>query len=141
MSGRNDADPEAQAAEARLWFAKAEEDLRTAELCLGDAPPLVDQAAFHAQQAAEKPVKGLLIAASRKPPKSHDMAPIVQTAIAAFPSLATDLAGLKLLTPWYVATRYPDIELGGQPLIHEVRDALVALRRLQREAFALTRGR
>ncbi|HXJ91993.1 MAG TPA: HEPN domain-containing protein [Terriglobia bacterium] len=44
---------------ARGWFLKAESDLRTAERMIeGDGP--YDTACFHAQQAVEKYLKGLL---------------------------------------------------------------------------------
>ena len=47
-------------AETKAWFKKASHDIRVAELALGDAPAMTDQSVFHAQQAAEKAMKGLL---------------------------------------------------------------------------------
>lgn len=60
-------DRAAQWAEAGRWLAKADEDIAVAELALDHAPPLVDPAAFHCQQAAEKILKALLVAAAATP--------------------------------------------------------------------------
>ena len=49
--------------EALRWVVKASQDRRSAVLMLGDAPPLLDPAAYHCQQAAEKLLKALLAAA------------------------------------------------------------------------------
>lgn len=46
--------------ETRAWFKKAAHDIRMAELALRDAPAMTDQAVYHAQQSAEKAMKGLL---------------------------------------------------------------------------------
>ena len=46
--------------EALAWLAKAAQDLRAADVDLAAEPPLVEDAAFHAQQAAEKSLKALL---------------------------------------------------------------------------------
>ncbi|MBU2601027.1 MAG: HEPN domain-containing protein [Actinobacteria bacterium] len=44
----------ARAGEAYAWLAKAAQDLRAADVDLAAVPPLAEDAAFHAQQAAEK---------------------------------------------------------------------------------------
>jgi HEPN domain-containing protein len=46
--------------ETRAWFKKAAHDIRVAELALHDDPAMTDQVVYHAQQAAEKAMKGLL---------------------------------------------------------------------------------
>ncbi|MDH5429312.1 MAG: HEPN domain-containing protein [Nitrospirota bacterium] len=40
--------------EARAWFQKAANDLRGADIDLAATPPLIEDALFHCQQAAEK---------------------------------------------------------------------------------------
>ena len=50
----------ARIAETRAWFQKAGEDLRAAEFERSARPPLSADIAFHAQQAAEKAMKGFL---------------------------------------------------------------------------------
>ena len=72
MSGP-DAQTLRQWAEAGQWFAKADEDICVAEMALGREPPLIDPAAFHCQQAGEKIIKGLLVAAAIKAPRIHDL--------------------------------------------------------------------
>jgi len=42
------------------WLERANDDVRMAELALGDTPPVCWGAAFHARRAAEKPLKALL---------------------------------------------------------------------------------
>ena len=49
-----------RALETRAWLERASEDLRAAELDLGAAPPLEEDALFHCQQAAEKSFKAFL---------------------------------------------------------------------------------
>jgi HEPN domain-containing protein len=56
--------------EARRWFAIADRDMATAFHCIGAIPPLVESAAYSCQQAAEKLMKGLLVAAALPIPKN-----------------------------------------------------------------------
>ena len=53
--------PSEKASETQAWFQKASQDLRAGTLVLGAEPPIVDDALFHAQQAAEKAIKGFLV--------------------------------------------------------------------------------
>ena len=57
----------------RAWLARANDDLRGAEIDLAAAPPLLGDAAFHCQQAAEKALKGLLTWHDREFRKTHDL--------------------------------------------------------------------
>ena len=66
-------DPAKQRAEARLWLAKADEDLGAVRLCLDGRPPFLGVAAYHCQQAAEKLVKAVMVSADMHPPKSLDI--------------------------------------------------------------------
>jgi HEPN domain-containing protein len=52
-------------AETHDWLTKASEDLKAAELLLVEGSLLPSQAAFHAQQAAEKAQKAFLICTSK----------------------------------------------------------------------------
>ena len=51
----NDESPE------RDWFEKADQDLEMARRALGPEQPLPEMACYHAQQCAEKYLKGYLI--------------------------------------------------------------------------------
>ncbi len=44
----------------RQWIMRADDDLRLAEFIMSDSEPVYWGAAFHAQQCAEKALKGLL---------------------------------------------------------------------------------
>ena len=48
----------------RDWFEKADQDLELARRALGPGKPLPGMACYHAQQCAEKYLKGYLIAHS-----------------------------------------------------------------------------
>lgn len=45
----------------RSWLVKAKRDLLSAEQLAGADFPLLDTAAYHCQQAAEKAIKGFLL--------------------------------------------------------------------------------
>ena len=85
--------------------------MAVAELALGRYPPLTEPAAFHCQQAAEKILKALLVAAGVTPARSHDMERLVQVAGPLYPALNNEMQAFARLTEWLTATRYPD--LGG----------------------------
>ena len=70
MSGRAPPDP-FQWEEARLWLAKAAEDLAVAHLPIREE--FVFPASFHAQQALEKLLKALLVAAAQDIRRTHDI--------------------------------------------------------------------
>ncbi len=124
-------------AEAHRWFAKAVEDRRSATLMLADDPPLLDPAAYHCQQASEKLLKGLLVAAGMTAPKTHDLRRLEALVSPLHPSLASEIAAVANLTSWGTATRYPDLEpdLGVMP--QDIRDALAHLERLYAAILAL----
>lgn len=59
--------------EVEAWWRRAEDDLRIARAILDEPDPVAHGAAFHAQQAAEKALKTLLIDEGRKPPRTHNL--------------------------------------------------------------------
>jgi HEPN domain-containing protein len=50
-----------RAEEAGAWLEKAEIDLRAAGVLAGSSDPILEAAAFHCQQAAEKALKAFLV--------------------------------------------------------------------------------
>ncbi len=89
---------------ARGWFLKAESDLNTARhMAESDGP--YDTACFHAQQAAEKYLKGLLALQGEPFPRTHNLEELqhLGEALPAWP-----LAGLDLtqLSSYAVEVRY-----------------------------------
>ena len=126
MSGTDPA-RDVQWTEARRWFAKATEDRRSAVLMLADDPPLLDPVAYHCQQASEKLLKGLLVAAGTTVSKTHDLRRLATMAAPLYPSLAVEIEAVADLTPWGTATRYPDLEADLGVMPQDIRDALADL--------------
>jgi HEPN domain-containing protein len=74
--------------DARAWLAKAELDLRAADLELGTpAAGLWGDVAFHAQQAAEKALKAFLALHDEPFRKTHSIEQIGRTCTAIDPGL------------------------------------------------------
>lgn len=116
-----------QWAEAHRWITKATEDRRSAVLLLADDPPLLDPAAYHCQQAAEKLLKALLAAAGVTIPKTHDLQRLAALVIPLYPGIVAAIEVVSELTPWGTATRYPDLEADIGVLPEDIRHALKSL--------------
>lgn len=129
----------AQWAEARRWFAHVDEDLKTAELCLTGDPPVLGSGAYHCQQAAEKLIKGLLVAAARPFPKIHDLKDLTNRAAPDYPPLVEEMMALRELTVWGYAYRYPfeEEEAAEPPAAAHIRTAVERLRGLLATARSL----
>jgi len=95
-------------AESELWLRFAQEDLRMAELALPDG--IYNQVCFHAQQCAEKAIKGLLAFQGVAPPRTHRIADLLSL-------VKNDLfdVEVQLLDRFYIPTRYPDALPGMLP--------------------------
>lgn len=97
----------AMVSEARAWLEKAAQDLRAADVDLAASPPLVEDAAFHAQQAAEKALKGLLAACDRPIRKTHDLVGLGAECVEVDSSLEPLLRRAGELTEFAWRYRYP----------------------------------
>ena len=89
------------------WFAKADEDLEMARRALGPDRPLPTMACFHAQQCAEKHLKGYQVAHDVPFRRVHDLDYLIQlcTALnAAFENLAP---AAEILNAYISTSRYP----------------------------------
>src|SRR5215813_2214547 len=106
--------------EAAGWLAIAREDVRVAQACLGLDPPARGVAAYHCQQAAEKLVKGLLVAASVPFRKTHDMDELADLAISSYTECLDMLDAVRMVTVWGIAYRYPETEDILEPVPDEV---------------------
>lgn len=106
-------------------------------MCVDAASPLLGPGAYHCQQAAEKLIKGLLIAAARPVPKIHDLKDLANRAAPHYPDLADAMMGVRDLTVWGVAYRYPaEEELAAEPPTAErIRAAIAQIHAL----FAVAR--
>jgi HEPN domain-containing protein len=112
MSG---ADEETKREEVEAWLRLAENDRRTAEICIVAEPPLVGIAAFHCQQAAEKLLKGFLVQAGVVFGKTHDLKRLSETVASAFPDLRDLVDATREWSVWSVAYRYPAGESLAEP--------------------------
>jgi len=89
------------------WLAKAETDLLVCERLLAQGAEFSEVVAFHAQQAAEKSLKALLVARQVEFPKTHDIERLLELVGLSDGSLAAALGEAAELTPFGVEYRYP----------------------------------
>lgn len=109
--------------ETERWLDRAAADLKTATNLL----EMEDQlpATFHAQQAAEKALKALLIETEDRFPKIHNL-----VTLAARAKAPEDVAArCRRINPAYVVFRYPDAEQGttneeAVALVNDAREVL-----------------
>lgn len=85
-------------AETRAWFQKAAEDLCAARYEMQADPPFLSDIVFHAQQAAEKSLKGFLAWHGRPLRKTHDLVDLGRSCAAIEPSLADAMRRVGPLT-------------------------------------------
>lgn len=99
--------PSDRAGSAKEWLRYAKGDLHVAELILRDEESLPSLAAFHAQQAAEKALKAILILRDVDFPRTHDLVALAGLLPHAERVLSVSDAELEELTTWAVEARYP----------------------------------
>ena len=119
----------ARVEDTRAWLRKAELDLRAAESLLGSRPPILGNAVFHCQQAAEKALKGFLAWYDEPFRKTHNLEEIGRKAAAREPSLQRFVDRAGVLTEYAWKFRYPGEP--DEPPRREAEDALA----LAREVF------
>lgn len=120
---------------ARQWLAKSRRDLIMAERATAGEQPLLDMAAFHWQQAAEKALKGYLTWRNLPFRRTHDLVELLKQCEATDDGFAQLRMAADHLSPYAVAFRYP-----GAKAEPTAADAVHA-QRLARETvdFVLTR--
>lgn len=94
---------------ARAWVEKAENDLLCIENNLVAERVPWDAVVFHAQQAAEKLLKALLVSAGRAVPRTHDLVALLSFVLEAGFPLAESRPEIGLLSRFGAAVRYPDL--------------------------------
>jgi HEPN domain-containing protein len=99
----------AQWREALRWFAVAAKDLHVARSVIDDAI-VREMVAFHVQQATEKVLKGLLVAAAADIRRIHDVEELAALAHQLWPDAIAVPFLLARTSAWYVATRYPGVD-------------------------------
>lgn len=102
----DEANDDALQALAEQWLAKAADDLEMADLLLAAPTAAKWGACFHAQQAAEKALKAILVIQDKDVPYTHSLTLLRQTL--GDVGKQFDEKVLEELEPWAVAGRYPE---------------------------------
>jgi HEPN domain-containing protein len=98
------------------YIRKAERDYVAAVRMAGEGPEFADIVCFHAEQCAEKSLKGLILALGQVPSRTHDLT-VLHKALAEIDESSVPLQEFCLaLTDYAVAPRYP----GWEDLVGEV---------------------
>ena len=116
--------------EARRLLAKAGEDEYVLDRLLENAAAPEAMVGFHAQQAAEKLLKAALFLAGAVPPRTHNLAQLMDLASSSGLQLPAHCEALHWLTPYAVLYRYEgEAEADEERLARqEVRENLRRLR-------------
>lgn len=89
------------------WIDKADDDLEVARRALGPPNPLPWVACFHAQQCAEKFLKGFLVSQYLEFLRVHDLVYLVQRCNEVEPSFDQLMTTARILMRYSAAIRYP----------------------------------
>jgi len=116
------------------WLARAEQDLRASRVILDAALEDFENVGFHAQQAAEKFLKALLVRHQVEVPKTHNIAHLRGLVAQVDGTLADRLGPADALTPFGVEYRYPgdlppvsrEQGMSAIRLAEQVRDGVLA---------------
>ncbi|MBI5632261.1 MAG: HEPN domain-containing protein [Nitrospirae bacterium] len=92
----------------RSWFRKAENDFINAEHTMTMEKPPCDTVCFHAEQCAEKYLKGLLTYHQIEFPKTHSIETIAGLCKQVIPTIESELEDIEILSSYGVEVRYPD---------------------------------
>ena len=97
--------------DAAEWLLHAESDLTYARLGQTQPAVLRNQVAFHAEQAAEKALKAVLVHAAVEFPRTHDLQSLLTLLRDSGISVQPEVEQAGVLTRFAVEARYPgDIE-------------------------------
>lgn len=107
----------------RDWFEKADQDLEMARRALEPGQPLPEMACYHAQQCAEKYLKGYLIAHSVSFRFVHDLIYLTQLCMAHDPTFEKLMPAIEILDEYGATTRYP-MEGSVEPDIEAAKEAI-----------------
>lgn len=91
----------------RQWIMRADDDLRLADIIMSDSEPVYWAAAFHAQQCAEKILKGLLTFHDVRAGKTHDIDNLLKISVSVLDGLEQFKDRAGVLTTYAVDSRYP----------------------------------
>lgn len=104
----------------REWLNRARSDLSLARAVVPDV--LLDDFCFHAQQAAEKAIKAVLISRNVEFPYVHDLAQLLELVEESGATVPANVRAATALTRFAILTRYPG--LSPAPTEGEYRKAI-----------------
>jgi HEPN domain-containing protein len=119
----------------RHWVEKAANDLLNINNNLAAVEIPWDTLCFHAQQAAEKMLKALLVARGEICPRTHDLSALLGRCQAAAYAVDALEESCRLLQPYAVLTRYPGSPF--EPDEQEGRSAAAAARQVYEAVFQI----
>jgi HEPN domain-containing protein len=105
------------------WFRKGERDLRAAELAVAAADPMPDIACYHAQQCAEKHLKGYLVACRVPFRYVHELAYLAGLCAERDASFGAIMDAAATLQDYATDVRYPE-EDGTEPTTEDGGEAI-----------------
>jgi HEPN domain-containing protein len=100
---------------AEQLVAKADQDLFVMDKLLTDPKSPQETIGFHAQQAAEKPLKAVLAAHAMEYPRTHRLAELLDALSDAGAAPPPAFEQLRFLTPYAVAFRYEIVSSCQEP--------------------------
>ena len=95
--------------ETKEWLTISKTDLAVSR-SLAVTQEFAAQAVFHAQQSAEKALKGFLVWHQERFKKDHDLGYLGDMAIKKDPTLSDLIDDAVLLNPYAVTARYPGFD-------------------------------
>lgn len=126
---------DAKAQLVRSWLTKAQHDLTSAHVLAASAPPLLDTAIYHCQQAAEKAVKGYLVFCDQEFERVHDIEVLIRSAMPYAGEFAEWIDVGIQLTPYARIYRYP--EYATEPSAEQFNQAMSAAEGLYQFVLSL----
>lgn len=118
----------------QTWLAKAENDLLNIENNL-QAPEIPwDTVCYHAQQAAEKFIKALLVFHGQPPLRTHDLVALLAACVPLNSALSARQQDCQKLSYYAVAVRYPSDLY--EPTETDARQMIEAAHRVRAEILA-----
>lgn len=117
--------------DTRAWLARADADLRAAANAVSADEPVLGDAVFHCQQAAEKAMKAFLTWHDVPFRKTHDLGVLGGQCVELDPALSDVLRRAAPMTEYAWKFRYPGDVF--EPLMEEVNGALGLARAVDSE--------
>jgi len=91
------------------WVAMADDDLAFAKAALEDNLEYYMQICFYLHQATEKILKAYILANELEFEKIHDLNKLLRICVQKDEKFSKFVETVKLLNPFYIGTRYPDV--------------------------------